>query len=180
MARLLKGHTVYSRGHTGTAVHDNNPTAALAPLGERVAIPQSRESRVRGFSRIFLKRRRGAVVWRDPVSTRMLYTAYRGWHTRKTALLISMPLGVLTHTLPVVAPAGTVVVISEGETTAKVAGVPLKVTLVAPVRSVPRILTAALTMAEVRCVSTERDLQTVPQPSVSEQLLLAPPSDVVP
>jgi len=29
--------------------HENNQTSALAPLGERVAIPQSRESRVRGF-----------------------------------------------------------------------------------------------------------------------------------
>jgi hypothetical protein len=35
-----------------------------------------------------------------------------------------------------------VVVISEDDTAVKVAGVPLKVTLVAPVRSVPRILTA--------------------------------------
>jgi hypothetical protein len=28
----------------------------LAPLGERVAIPQARESRVRGFSRLFSQR----------------------------------------------------------------------------------------------------------------------------
>ena len=41
-------------------------------------------------------------------------------------------LGVVTLTLPVVAPAGTVVVMSEGETTVNVAAVPLKLTLVAP------------------------------------------------
>jgi len=29
---------------------ETNKTTALAPLGERVAIPQSRESRVRGIS----------------------------------------------------------------------------------------------------------------------------------
>ena len=40
-----------------------------------------------------------------------------------------MRLGVVTLTLPVVAPLGTVVVISVLETTVKVAGVPLKATL---------------------------------------------------
>jgi len=43
-------------------------------------------------------------------------------------------LGVTTSTVPVVAPAGTVAVISEGETTVKTAAVPLKLTLVAPGR----------------------------------------------
>jgi hypothetical protein len=37
--------------------------------------------------------------------------------TRKTAMLESVPLGVTTWSLPLVAPAGTVVVISEPETT---------------------------------------------------------------
>ena len=60
---------------------------------------------------------------------------------RKGTLLESVPLGVTTWTVPVVAPFGTVVVISELETTSKTAPVPLKVTLVAPVRFVPRILT---------------------------------------
>ena len=40
------------------------------------------------------------------------------------------------------AAAGTVVVMRNAELTVKVAGVPLKVTLVAPLRSVPRILSA--------------------------------------
>src|ERR1017187_8828409 len=60
--------------------------------------------------------------------------------TRKGTVLESVPLGVATWTFPVVAPAGTVVVISELETTVNTAAVPLKVTLVAPVRSLPRML----------------------------------------
>jgi hypothetical protein len=59
--------------------------------------------------------------------------------TRNDILLKSVPLGVATWTSPVVAPAGTVVVISEFDTTAKVAVLPLKLTLVVPVRLVPRI-----------------------------------------
>jgi hypothetical protein len=56
-------------------------------------------------------------------------------------LLKKVALGVTTSIFPVVAPAGTVVVISVAETTVKTAGMPLKLTLVAPVKSVPRILT---------------------------------------
>jgi len=41
-------------------------------------------------------------------------------------------LGVVTSTVPVVAPVGTLVVIKDFETTLKAAAVPLKVTLVAP------------------------------------------------
>jgi len=47
-----------------------------------------------------------------------------------------------------------VVVISELETTVKTAAVPLKLTPVEQVRLVPRILTAAPTLPEVGCVST--------------------------
>src|ERR1019366_10127521 len=75
--------------------------------------------------------------------------------TRKDTLLESVPLGVTTLTSPVVAPAGTVVVISEPETTVKVAAAPLKLTLVAPVRLVPRMLTAAPTLPEAGSVSTK-------------------------
>ena len=61
--------------------------------------------------------------------------------TRKGAKsLESVALGVTTSILPVVAPGGTVVVIWVGDTTVKLTGVPLKLTLVAPVRFVPRIL----------------------------------------
>jgi hypothetical protein len=52
-----------------------------------------------------------------------------------------VPLGVTTWILPVLAPLGTLVVISDGEVTANTATVPLNVTLVAPVRPVPRIWT---------------------------------------
>ena len=46
--------------------------------------------------------------------------------TRKDTLLESVPLGVITLTAPVVAPAGTVVAISELDTTVNLAAVPLK------------------------------------------------------
>ena len=99
-------------------------------------------------------------------------------NTRKDTLLKSVPLGVTTWTSPVVAPAGTEVVISELDTTVKVASLPLKLTLVAPVRLVPRMLTVAPTFAAVGCVSTNgprsiERLKTVPSPMV-------PPSAVVP
>src|ERR1022692_386003 len=98
--------------------------------------------------------------------------------TRKGTLLESVPLGVTTWTVPVAAPFGTVVVISEAEATVKTAAVPSKLTLVAPVRFVPRILTAAPTLPEVGSVSTNGprptdSLKTVPSP-------LAPSSSVVP
>ena len=87
--------------------------------------------------------------------------------TRNFVLLLSVPLGVVTSTVPVVAPVGTVVVISDFDTTLNVAAVPLNVTLVAPLRLVPRILTAAPTLPDVVCVSTNGPrptdrLKTVP------------------
>jgi hypothetical protein len=86
----------------------------------------------------------------------------------KGTLLVSVPPGVITATEPLVAPAGTLVVISELETTVNAAAVPLKVTLVAPVRSVPRILTAAPALPDVGSVFTNGPsptdrLKTVPQ-----------------
>jgi hypothetical protein len=79
--------------------------------------------------------------------------------------------------LPVVAPFGTVVPISVAETTVNVAAVPLNVRPVAPVKSVPRILTVAPTLPEVGRVLTNGPrptemLKTVPS-------LLAPPKLVV-
>jgi hypothetical protein len=83
---------------------------------------------------------------------------------------MSVSLGVTTWTSPVAAPAGTLVVISDLDTTVNLAAVPLKVTLEAPVRSVPRILTAAPAAPEAGWVSTNRPrpqdrLKTVPQPT---------------
>jgi hypothetical protein len=87
--------------------------------------------------------------------------------TLKETLLKSVPVGVTTLTVPVVAPVGTVVVISELEATSKAAAVLLKLTLVAPVKLVPRIFTVAPMLPEVGCVSTNRlsptdSLKTVP------------------
>jgi hypothetical protein len=70
-------------------------------------------------------------------------------------LLFSMPLGVVTVTQPLVAPVGTLTVIPVADTTLKVAETPLKVTLVAPVRSVPRILTCAPTLPAEGSVLTK-------------------------
>jgi hypothetical protein len=68
---------------------------------------------------------------------------------------LSVPDGVVTWTGPVVASAGTMVVISALETTVNVAGVPLKVTLVVPVKLFPRILTPAPTLPLTGTVSTD-------------------------
>ncbi len=59
---------------------------------------------------------------------------------------MSVAPGVTTWTLPVAAAGGTVVEIWVGETTVKAAATPPKVTLVAAVRSVPRMMTAAPTL----------------------------------
>src|ERR1035441_6472385 len=104
-------------------------------------------------------------------------------NTRKDTLLESVPLGVTTWRSPVVAPAGTVAVISELDATVKFPALPLKLTLVAPVRLVPRILTVVPTFPAVGCVSTNggkpmERLKTVPQ--VKPEQALAPPSAVVP
>jgi hypothetical protein len=56
------------------------------------------------------------------------------------------PLGVVTVSLPVDAPAGTVVVTSVEETTVNTAGVPLKLTLLAPARLLPKMMTGDPTM----------------------------------
>jgi len=98
--------------------------------------------------------------------------------TRKATLLVNVPLGVFTLTLPVVASLGTVVVISVLETTVNLADVPLKVTLMTSLRLLPRIMTVAPTLPDVDCVSTKGpspadSLKTVPSP-------LAPPSEAFP
>src|SRR5437763_885738 len=55
--------------------------------------------------------------------------------------LVPVPAGELTATGPVLAPAGTVAVMLESETTLKFAVVPLKLTPVAPVKPLPAIVT---------------------------------------
>src|ERR1700733_15909002 len=93
-------------------------------------------------------------------------------------LLVSVPLGVTTWTLPLLAPAGTVAIISVLETTVKTAPAPLKLTPVAPLRLVPRISTPSPTSPAVGRVSTNGPspidrLKTAPTPFV-------PPYSVIP
>lgn len=88
-----------------------------------------------------------------------------------------MPLGVFTWTGPVVEPGGTVVLISEPETTLKVAGVPLNVTLVVPFNLFPKIMTFVPTVPEMGAVSTQgskpRDkLKMVPSPPEPPRLVV--------
>jgi hypothetical protein len=69
-------------------------------------------------------------------------------------LLVKVPPGVTTWTGTVVAPLGTVVMIAVPvRITVKVAGVPLNVTLVEPVRFFPRIATVLPTLPELGFVS---------------------------
>src|SRR5580700_8577498 len=116
-------------------------------------------------------------VWAVGASSRGLVAGFYG--TRKGTLLESVPLGVTTWTVPVVAPAGTVAMISEGEATVNTAAAPLNITLVAPARLVPRILTTAPTLPEEVCVSTNgprptERLKIVPQP-ISQGAWRSPP-----
>src|SRR5580658_7046831 len=143
------------------------------PVGEQAGL-ETRRRRGRPPHMVFI-----LFVGRSPISPKRLTTRIRGLHgTRKDTLLESVPPGVTTWTFPVVAPVGTVVAISEGRTTVNTAGVRLKVTLVAPVRLVPRILMAVPASPEVGRVATNGPrptdrLKTVPS-------LAAPPPSVVP
>ena len=86
-----------------------------------------------------------------------------------------VPPGVVTVTLPLVAPAGTLVVIWVAEFTVNVAPAPLKLTLVAPVKLVPVIITVVPTVPLVgfRLVITGAGTVTV-----NARPLLIPPGVV--
>ncbi len=60
--------------------------------------------------------------------------------------MLSVVLGVVTLTAPVVAPAGTVADISVSERTLKAAATPWNMTLVVPVRLFPRMMTFVPTL----------------------------------
>lgn|SRR5580704_2736948 len=98
--------------------------------------------------------------------------------TWNTTLLLNVPLGVVTSSVPVVAPTGTVVLIAVFLDTVNVAGVPLKVTLVVPVRPFPRIRTLAPTVPAVGTDCTNRARPTDSWKTVP--MLLAPPPWVTP
>ncbi len=75
-----------------------------------------------------------------------LVTVGAGGITVKDVALVAVPPGTVTEMVPVVAPAGTVVVIDVAETTVNVGcAVPLNFTAEAPVKLVPVIVTAAPT-----------------------------------
>src|SRR5580658_6284730 len=101
----------------------------------------------------------------------------------KARLLVSVvPGDVTTRTTPVVAPVGTVVVISVLDATVNVAATPLKVTLVAPVSLFPTIFTFDPTLPETGNVSTNGSrpmdkLKTVPL-QLGQAGQLVPPSSV--
>jgi hypothetical protein len=65
--------------------------------------------------------------------------------TAKATVLVAIPAGVVTAIGPVIAFAGTLVVIWVEEFTTKAAGAPLKVTAVAPAKFAPDSVTAAPT-----------------------------------
>src|SRR5579864_6700825 len=68
-------------------------------------------------------------------------------NTLTSHCLVNIPVRAVTMTRPVVAPSGTVAVISASEITLKeLAGTPLKLTAVAPVRPEPRIWVTELTL----------------------------------
>jgi len=64
-----------------------------------------------------------------------------GGMTAKLVVLVATPPGVVTEIVPLVAPAGTFVVIDEELTTVKVAAAPLKATALAPVKPLPASVT---------------------------------------
>src|SRR3989442_11888715 len=69
--------------------------------------------------------------------------------TVKLVALVAVPSGVVTAMASVVAPVGTVAVMEVSETTAKLAGTPLNLTAVAPVKFVPVIVTTVPTGPKV-------------------------------
>ena len=73
-------------------------------------------------------------------------------------MLRSVPAGVTTWIVRLVAPVGTVVVISVADTTVNDDEVPLKLTLVVPVRFVPRMIVEDPTFLAVPALSqTDQD-----------------------
>lgn len=91
-------------------------------------------------------RRRGTE---KPPRKRQLRSLFKTAYglTSNASLLLSVPLGVFTETGPVLAPAGTAVVIADPDelTLNDSTGVPLNIMLVAPCRLLPRITTFAPT-----------------------------------
>jgi hypothetical protein len=75
--------------------------------------------------------------------------------TVNATLLFRVLVGVVTVTFPVLAPGGTLALISVFDTTLYVAVAPLKATSVVPVRLFPRIITVAFARPEAGKVLTK-------------------------
>ena len=87
--------------------------------------------------------------------------------TTNCGLLFRVPDGVTTETVPVVAPAGTVALRKVSDSTTNAADTPLNVTLVVPVRPLPRMMTFFPTLPATGTVFTRgfrplENLKTVP------------------
>ena len=85
-------------------------------------------------------------------------------------MLDKVPLGNVTVIVPLVAFAGTAVSMAE-PVAVKVAGIPLKLTAVAPVKFVPRIVTFPPTGPETRCGVTKGPRPVERLKIVPEQLV---------
>ena len=72
------------------------------------------------------------------MSVKAVYSNYLV--TTNCGLLLSVPEGVTTETLPVVAPSGTLALMYVSDSTVNAAATPLNVTLVDPVRPLPRMM----------------------------------------
>ena len=97
----------------------------------------------------------------------------------------NVPLGVVTAIVPLAAPLGTEAWINVSDTTVKVVLIPLKVTLVAPVRLFPRMLTAWPAVPNAGFASTKgaspaEKLKITPQPLCRKHWPAGPPVEVVP
>jgi hypothetical protein len=98
--------------------------------------------------------------------------------------LVTAPPGVVTETTPDVPPATTAVMLVADATLNEVAGVPPKLTSVAPVKLVPEIVTVAPLAAEVGVklvivgagINTKPELVTAPPGAVTETTPDVPPA----
>jgi hypothetical protein len=99
-----------------------------------------------------------------------------GGTTVNEALLLALPPGVVTPSVPLVAPAGTVAWIDVAEVTEKPALTPLNVTAVAPLKFVPLIVTLAPTSP---LVGEKLVIVGGGGTTVNEALLIALPPGVV-
>src|ERR1700722_5222025 len=86
--------------------------------------------------------------------------------TVNAALLVSVPLGVVTLTNPLVAPFGTDATIALLASTRNGASVPLNVTAVLPLRLFPMMATRVPTVPDAGLVSTNRGRFMVRRKSV--------------